>query len=359
MLQNIKVDIIYYKTSTDFEMEFNLCGCCRMRLLTDKTGDSKTLIHSMARAVSRSKVIFLIGSLFDEEGILKLASAAIGSELTVVDGSTYGIKEEENIEIIKGSTPLVTPEGYFGGCIIESGPQTMIILSENKNVRKSIMQNLIHPYIEELATAQPKKQEEIEEDDDCIIEAEIDAVLPLPEAPEIPEEPELPESPEEPKEQIPEEISQETEPELEPDKTKDILTDDDIVLSGDMTFEEDDTPIAAPSNVEEIELFTQPNVMYASESKKYNSAYSSVSYDDDTLVVSNEEDEFDLPINPITEDDDSYERKPITLNLPILILAIILLLSIAVLCYCIFYVPSKEGISAASYLKETFNTLFG
>ena len=30
MFQNLKVDVIYYKTNTDFEMEFNLCGCCRM-----------------------------------------------------------------------------------------------------------------------------------------------------------------------------------------------------------------------------------------------------------------------------------------------------------------------------------------
>ena len=52
MFQNVKVDIIYYKTNTDFEMEFNLCGCCRMRLLTDKSPDRKTAVHSLARAVS-------------------------------------------------------------------------------------------------------------------------------------------------------------------------------------------------------------------------------------------------------------------------------------------------------------------
>ena len=39
MFQNLKVDVIYYKTNSDFEMEFNLCGCCRMRLLSDKTPD--------------------------------------------------------------------------------------------------------------------------------------------------------------------------------------------------------------------------------------------------------------------------------------------------------------------------------
>ncbi|MEE1055109.1 MAG: hypothetical protein U0L36_04660, partial [Acutalibacteraceae bacterium] len=68
MFQIIKVDIIYYQTNTDFEMEFNLCGCCRMRLLTDNAPDKKTLVHSLARAVSRSRVIIIVGNLFGEEG---------------------------------------------------------------------------------------------------------------------------------------------------------------------------------------------------------------------------------------------------------------------------------------------------
>lgn len=50
MFYNIKSDIIYYKTATDFELEFNLCGTCRMRLLSDKMQDKKSFVHSLARA---------------------------------------------------------------------------------------------------------------------------------------------------------------------------------------------------------------------------------------------------------------------------------------------------------------------
>ena len=39
----------------------------------------------------------------------------------------------------------------FGGIIIESGPQTIIILTENRDVRKDIMQNLVHQYIKEVS----------------------------------------------------------------------------------------------------------------------------------------------------------------------------------------------------------------
>ena len=129
MVQNLKVDIIYHLTPSDFEMEFNLCGCCRMRLLNDKTTDKKTLVKSLARAVSRSRIIMVCGPLFGEDGVIKTVAAAIGSTTALCDNATYGINTDDTIEVINGSTPLVTPDGYFGGCIIESGPQTIILLT--------------------------------------------------------------------------------------------------------------------------------------------------------------------------------------------------------------------------------------
>ena len=142
MFQNIKADVIYYKTNTDFEMEFNLCGCCRMRLLTDKSPDRKTLVNHLVRAVSRSRVIMITGALFGEEGLIKTCSQAINRSLEKLDTKQYSISGEEEIEILKDSIPLVSSDGIFGGCIIEQGPQTLILLSENKDIRKNIMQNL-------------------------------------------------------------------------------------------------------------------------------------------------------------------------------------------------------------------------
>ena len=158
MFQNIKVDIIYHKSNTDFEMEFNLCGCCRMRLLTAKTPDKKVLVHSLARAVSRSRVIMIVGELFGKDSIVDIIAAATGSKTEIADNQKYGIDSNIDIKIISQSIPLVTPEGYFGGCIIEKGPQTMILLTDNKNVRKSVMRSLIHPYIEELCALDFKEK---------------------------------------------------------------------------------------------------------------------------------------------------------------------------------------------------------
>ncbi len=185
MFQNMKVDVIYYKTNTDFEMEFNLCGCCRMRLLTDKVPDRKTTVYALARSVARSKIIITVGPLFGEEGVISTISTAIGSKLAVVDNDKFGIKSTSEIQIIDGSVPLVTSDGFFGGLIIERGNQTMILLTESKSVRKTVMQELIHPYIAEIYAEELKGNGETPHfSADVNEQEEIVAEEPVLEAPE-------------------------------------------------------------------------------------------------------------------------------------------------------------------------------
>lgn len=404
MLQNIKVDIIYYKTNTDFEMEFNLCGCCRMRLLTDKVSDKKTLVHSMARAVSRSRVIIIAGCLFGEDGVIKIAADAIGTTLCNADSKTYGISGEETIEILKGSTPLVSPDGYFGGCIIESGPQTMILVSDNKNVRKGIMQSLIHPYIEEISSIKTQENPQIlteseditveDNDEDFSLlgfdEAEQE-VSPLTDEedslffdadPEQDETQHIAMSPyEEDEEDIqlldpdPEQndtpnieiaLDQENEdfelldadPEQDDTHSKEtapVIEDSngDIEMSSDMLFDfDDEETIARPdipeSDDDEIKLFTLVGPKHPKDKDGYYSMLGGYENDSDFVADDDLDDFRRIPF-----------RKGISLNLPIIIISILLLVLLAVLCYCLFYVPSKDGVSASAYIRETFQILFG
>lgn len=358
MFQNIKVDIIYYKTNTDFEMEFNLCGCCRMRLLTDKASDRKALIGDLSRAVSRSRVIMVVGSLFGEDNIISMVAGAIGKELSPADNKTYGINSSEEINIISGSTPLVSEDGFFGGCIIESGPQTMILLSDSKNIRKSIMNNLIHPYIEEFYAAEltgnvtatasqadeetDKEEQEVEEiSEDASEVQDIDTE-------EIPEDI--------PNEAL-EEATEKAESEEKPEETTELNTDnktvqtakgEDIVLEGGMVFETDEERFAAPDSGKEetVDLFAEAKKIRRSEAKYYNEAYGDFELNDAGLIG---EDGFGEP----------YYGRPSGTRIAVLVISILILIALAVLCYCIFYVPSKEGVSAAAYIKDIYNTLFG
>ena len=337
MFQNIKVDVIYYKTPTDFEMEFNLSGCCRMRLLTDKAPDRKVLVNQMVRAVSRSRIIIVSGALFGEDSIIETCAKAIGNPLAEIDNSQFGIDSDENILIIKDSVPLVSKEGIFGGCIIEQGPQTLILLTENKSIRKGIMQNLIHPYIKEIVAAELVEKEEIAEE-------------PVEETTEEPVE-EMFEETADTEEEISdeaEEIAEETKEDTEeiPEPANQLIADDeddDIQMVETPDEPQDDYRAAEDISDLYVESGKKKKLF---KKKKYD-------YNDHDLENDFEED--------ITDqyEEDTPKKSGKGLNVSIIILSVVLLLVVAVLCYCIFVVPQSEGVSAGAYLKETFNTLLG
>ena len=385
MFQNIKVDIIYYKTATDFEMEFNLCGCCRMRLLTDKAPDRKSMVHNLARAVSRSRVIIIVGSLFGDEGVLSTVAGAIGKPLSPIDNKLYGISEGGEISVINGATPLVTPDGYFGGCIIESGPQSMILLSDSKNVRKTIMSTLIHPYIEELCATELKAK----------AENTVQKPQPAePAAPPVPEIPAVPPTPAEPDilpaaEEITDlfsssESAGETEPEeAEPESVQpeDIIIPDDedeedvtveqaqpipeseekplssfttaekdgVLLDGGMIFETDDYRSAGNdayiTDDEESDFYIAPEKLRRSHTRRNNELYAPDADENRYYHIDDEQPE--LPRSFFKE------------NLALIIVLAALLIITAVLSYCIFVVPAKSGVASGEYLRNIFDTLLG
>ena len=384
MFQNIKVDIVYYKTNTDFEMEFNLCGCCRMRLLTDKASDKKTLVHDLARAVSRSRVIIIAGKLSGEEGIIEITARAIAKTVTEIDKSLYGIKSEDKISVINGATPLVTPDGEFGGCIIESGPQSMVLISDDKAVRKTVMNTLIHPYIEELcaldlkekaksaaAVAAPATEPHAVNTPDandissisetCLQESESQTETAAEEAetaaePQAEAEPGNEDTAEQEKTEDQEEesfkgeIKEEEKNEHTDEPSAKPLSSfssksDDVSLSGGMIFETDDYRAKPLSSEEDSELFIEPESLRKRIIGLRNHSYVSEESEDSPYHTAEE------PTGKL--------KAGFSGNLPILIISVLLLIVLAVLCYCIFYVPSKDGVTASAYLNETFNTLFG
>lgn len=379
MFQNIKVDIIYYKTATDFEMEFNLCGCCRMRLLTDKAPDRKSMVHNLARAVSRSRVIIIVGSLFGDEGVLSTVAGAIGKPLSPIDNKLYGISEGGEISVINGATPLVTPDGYFGGCIIESGPQSMILLSDSKSVRKTIMSTLIHPYIEELCATELKAKaentvqkpqpaepdilpaaeeitdlfsssesvaepapeeaepENVQPEDISISDDEDEEDVTVEQAQPIPE-PVAPAAPQPP-----------TEAEEKPLSSFTTAEKDGVLLDGGMIFETDDYRSAGNdayiTDDEESDFYIAPEKLRRSHTRRNNELYAPDADENRYYHIDDEQPE--LPRSFFKE------------NLALIIVLAALLIITAVLCYCIFVVPAKSGVASGEYLRNIFDTLIG
>lgn len=321
MLQNLKVDIIYHLVPSDFEMEFNLGGCCRMRLLTEKTQDRKTLINALAKSVDRSQIIVICGPLFSDSGLISTVASAISKGLSVADRTKFSIKSNEEIRIIDGSVPLVSKDGYFGGCVIESGPQSIILLTENKTLRKSIMKNLIHPYVEELSitpqnrqTASALDQYYITNDSNEILEEEYSAEN---------NEYIINTEPTPPEEQI----------QLE---NTEIETDIPFVFD-DIEENKNDIPYEQIVNSTE-----EDGIFIAEVSEPDLSGYGEYSYGE-------EAEKFNMAL--ITEPERPERQK---LNIGIFILTIFLLLVVAALCFFVFVLPQIKGVGLAQYIQDTF-----
>lgn len=333
MVQNLKVDIIYHSTASDFEMEFNLCGCCRMRLLSDKTTDRKGFVKALARDVSRSRIIIACGPLFGDDGLINTVALAIGSGVALCDNKTYGINSDESIHIISGSTPLVTPDGYFGGCIIESGPQTIILLTENKTFRKSIMQNLIHPYIEEISYLPTKAVPVAPTDKDPSPEFET----------AVSEEENYLTSPDE--EYGDDDFKENV---YETATTSEDQHNIEFVMDGDS-----DTPESEPlpsGNSPDNSDRTFDNMYTEIETpddikSRYQNPYTP-SEGDQMFIASVERDEEEKPTKG--------KNRLRTMDITIVVLVLLLLLAILALVYFVVLRPITMGISTGDYLKEIF-----
>ncbi len=327
MIQNLKVDIVYYKMETDFEMEFNLGGCCRMRLLTDKANEKRTYLNMLSRAVQRSRVIISCGSLFTQNGIIDITAHSIGKGLETVNKSEYGIKSNDEIQIINGSIPLVTPDGIFGGCIIESGPQTIILLSESKSVRKTIMKNLIHPYIEDISVLQPKPTET--QNQEIEVAEQSDEETPETEVSEEQND-EIGETDGEKEETVEEkeETEQESETSFSSEHNIEFVMFDDT---------EDTQDIPDEIAVENTGLVIEPSNVKYSKKSYYDLEYSNSQADEDFYF----EDKEDI----VTKKD---------YKLPIIIISILLVLVLAVLAFCLLYIPITNKINISEYIKQIF-----
>ena len=165
MIPNLKVDIIYYNTQSDFEMEFNLSGYCRMRIFKSTANTTEELINSLATDLDRSQIIIVVSDVFGKDCGVTAVSDAVGIELESANKDAYNISSPEEIFIPKNAVPLVSASGAYGGCILESGIQSIIMITDNRALRHDIMKSLVHQYIFDISQLEAYKiRQQISED---------------------------------------------------------------------------------------------------------------------------------------------------------------------------------------------------
>ncbi len=383
MLENIKLDIIYYNTQKDFEMEFNLCGCCRMRLLTAAAEDLKGFVNCIKVAVARSRVVLLCGELYGDAGLFNIISRAVGRDFEEIENPLYGIAGEGKTRLLKQSIPLVTSNGTLLGCVIEQGPQAIIMISEDKNGRKEIMQNLVHPYIKELSKSETGVAENLTVDVEKT-ENEVSATPeieetnePLTDSPitenvvcEIETESETETENEADELEISAESDNDDDSELETVSLEDFCDSTDNETNETVEPEIEKSPEIEPEN-EETEEENEEDIEIPQDDETETDipvndsglVFGHKEFDDedesDSTVFSSDvfkqyNENFSL-ITPINEKNKRYKHGRNRGNSPIILILLCLVLCLlGIIIYFLFIKPTQAGIT----IGENFNNLF-
>ncbi len=329
-MPNLKLDIIYYKTSSDFELEFNLSGCCRMRIFKDKVETPKELISALARDVSRSRIILVVTDLCGENSGFETLSKAIGLPLISPDKAEFGIKTCDPVQMPKGAVPLITKSGIYGGCIIESGPQSIIIVSSVRSLRHEIMKAYVHNYVFDVGQI-VAYNERMGKNESTEIAHNL----------------------------IPPTVEKEAEPREEPVVEEQLETTE----AESVTEPADNTEESAAEALEDVAAETSEEIADATPSDSDNSEELAVEGDAEAIPEEKpvlEEEPIPEEAEPLVdledissgeeEDEDSEEEEYPRLkppkrgsNIALLIIVILLLAALGFLAYFLFYLPLTGG----------------
>ena len=174
MVPDLTLEVIYLNESTDFKMEFDICGAANIRFLSHLTHSKSTFLSVLGKSASRSRVITAVGSFnpLDELYLPKIIANATGYKLK---GLVNSLLEESSLEysLPESAIELITKTGVLGGAVLESNDQAIIMLTADREIRHEIVSTLICPYLKMLAGKTPCNLKEIKKDLSASIEAPV------------------------------------------------------------------------------------------------------------------------------------------------------------------------------------------
>lgn len=236
-MADIRMEIIYYKIPSDYEMEFKFTVGYKYkaRTLTCRTHTPSEFVAALSNAVSRNRIIMVVGKLDGEFELCDLISKSIQLPLESPSKEQYNISDEFEVLIPSGSMPLVA-DGKIAGCLLENEAQTIILLTDDKTARSKAMKELVLPYVTDITEQQKNKASKTEEPEEVAQEiqqtaSETDASVAVEES-ETEEVIEDTKEPEQQNEEIAETVSEEVEISS---KSQEAEKDDSFIL--DATYE--------------------------------------------------------------------------------------------------------------------------
>ncbi len=156
------VELIYFAVDGNAALEEKLGTLADVTVRSGE--DRRGFLTQLAKAVSQSKIILVIGSVTDLIGAL---SRGLGLPLEKVDWSQFGINNDNDISLPKGALPLILGRGIHG-MILESGDQCIIAADSDEATVDRLFDTYIAPYLQALApsdeafvvTQEPEEEKE-------------------------------------------------------------------------------------------------------------------------------------------------------------------------------------------------------
>lgn len=149
MSVGIKIEFIYFCQNNDPRLEFGIHGDYPMRTLSSSCEDYKQYLLSLKKAVSRNNIIIVVGGFNENGEIAEITGRAVGRRIVKYDYKKLGFG---NVlfapeKLPENSLPIIDKNGVFSGALLESGPQSIILISESSPDKVYVMKELIAPYI--------------------------------------------------------------------------------------------------------------------------------------------------------------------------------------------------------------------
>ena len=149
MANDVKIEILYYKTNSDISLEFGIRGNYPIRLLSAVCDSSESFLRNLKRALQRSEIIITAGGYDGGTYLPSLIAKAIGTSCTSPNYKSHNIISKKVYPIPEASVALAPNSRNFAGFILESGPQTIISLTDDKKVRIDAVNEIVSKYITE------------------------------------------------------------------------------------------------------------------------------------------------------------------------------------------------------------------
>lgn len=146
---DVRIEIIYFKQDSDIKLEFGLSSDYPIRLLSSRVSDEVSFLKRLKTASLRSPIIITVGGFCDDTYLPEIVAKATNLQMTEMDSGKYKSENTGTVLLPSGAVPIIYSDGSFNGCVIESGPQSIIMLPEDDTNRMKLLKELIIPYISE------------------------------------------------------------------------------------------------------------------------------------------------------------------------------------------------------------------